>query len=82
MLRLPARQLSRQPAPYTWNAVLAYAASIGWGLRAGLTMPQYIAGQGLFQYSEALINIPFARGGPITLPGPMQLPPGFVPVAQ
>lgn len=76
MLRLPANELSRRPAPYTWNAVLAYAASIGWGLQQGLTQAQYIAGQELFRYSTALKNPPIIRGGPISLPAWMGLPAG------
>lgn len=77
MLQLSAPELTRRPAPYTWNAVLAYAASIGWGIQQGLTQAQYIAGQELFRYSTALLNPPFIRGGPITLPARMGLPGGF-----
>ena len=79
MLRLSWAQLVRKPAPYTWNAVLAYAASIGWGLQQGLTEAQYMVGQDLFRYSTALKNPGFIRGGPITLPAWMALPAGFIP---
>lgn len=74
MLGQTEDQLSGRPAPYVWNAVLAYAASKGWGLQQDLTQAQYVAGQALLRYRTALINVPFIRGGPITLPNWMLLP--------
>lgn len=74
MLGRTEDQLFRTPAPYTWNAVLAYAASKGWGLQQHLSQAQYIAGEALFRYTSALINVPFIQGGPITLPNWMLLP--------
>lgn len=62
------------PGPYVWNAVLAYVADLGWGVSALLTQAEYIAGRNLFQYSQGLINVPFVRGGPITLPTWLSLP--------
>ena len=70
------------PAPYVWNAVLAYAADLGWGLDRGLSHEQYVAGQNLFRDTPALINVPFARGGPIRLPLWMLLPVNLWPGTQ
>lgn len=78
MLSSSEAELSRKPAPYAWNAVLAYAASIGWGLQSGLTEQEYIEGKDLFRYSTALKNPAFTRGGPVTLPPWMGLPPDFI----
>lgn len=74
MLGQSADNLLWKPAPYSWNAVLAYAASKGWGLQEDLTTPQYVAGEALFRYRSALLNVPFIRGGPITLPNWVILP--------
>ena len=74
MLGQTKEQLSGRPAPYTWNAILAYAASQGWGLQQDLTQAQYVAGQALLRYTTALINVPFVREGPIKLPNWMLLP--------
>lgn len=56
------------PAPYVWNAVLAYVADLGWGVSPLLTQARYITGRNLFRYLPALNNKPFVLGGPITLP--------------
>ena len=77
MLGLTDAQLFEDPAPYHWNAVLAYVANLGWGLQRDLTDAQYAAGQDLFRYTHALINVPYRQGGPITLPGWMT-PPGIL----
>lgn len=74
MLGQTGDQLSGRPAPYSWIAILAYAANKGWGLQQDLTQAQYVAGQALFRYTSALIDVPFIRGGPITLPNWMLLP--------
>lgn len=61
-------RLVEQPAPYHWNAVLAYAAGLGWGLQQHLTAAQYSEGKDLFRYTQALTNVGFQRGGPIEMP--------------
>lgn len=76
MLERPAAELGGTPAPYAWNAILAYASSLGWGLRYGLTDDEYIQGENLFWYSTELIDPGFVRGGPVTLPWWIQFPPG------
>ena len=75
MLAKRAIELEQAPAPYMWNAILAYAASLGWGVQQGLNAVQYFHGVDLFRYKGALKSPPFVRGGPITLPAWMQLPP-------
>ena len=71
-------ELSENPAPYTWNAILAYAATLGWGLREGLTPEEYYSGRDLFRYTQALINVPFIRGVPLTLSDWYALPPEII----
>ena len=76
MLVMTAGRLAELPAPYAWNAVLAYAADVGWGVRPNLLPAQYLAGQNLLSFSEDIQHPPFLRGGPIVLPTWLTLPSG------
>ena len=77
MIAMTAGQLAYLPAPYAWNAVLAYVADLGWGLKHDLTWAQYSQGRDIFVFSEELQNIPFAQGGPLTLPTWLCLPGNY-----
>ena len=75
MLTTPQQYLVHKPGPTSWNAILAYVADKGWGLKQNLSPPEYQDGVNLLKFvGGPLINIPFQRVGPGTLPDWMTLP--------
>lgn len=70
--------LAYRPGPTSYNAILAYAADLGWGLKRDLTDEQYIAGEDLMERNPALKTSIFVKGGPIVLPAWLSPPPGIV----
>lgn len=64
-------ELATHPAPYTWMAVLSYAADLGWGINPSLTPERYETGVNLWGYNP---NIRSFGMHPIALPVGAQLP--------
>ena len=54
MYNMDEAELANHPAPYTWIAVLLYAADYGWGLNPQLTAEEYETGVNLWQYDARL----------------------------
>ena len=50
MYYMSAEEARTHPAPYTWMAVLLYAADFGWALNPTLTAEQYDTGENLWGY--------------------------------
>ena len=74
MMTQTAAAVSHRPAPYSFNAILAYAATLGWGINKDATPDQIRLGRDLFWYETGIKSYPFIRGGPITLPASYLLP--------
>ena len=79
MYYMGAAELATHPAPYTWMAVLLYAADFGWGLNPRLPAEQYDTGVNLWAY-DPTIRIypmqPFPEPVGAQLPGAVDAPGG------
>lgn len=76
---MSAEEAATHPAPYTWMAVLLYAADYGWGINPHLTSEQYDTGVNLWAYDVRIRTypmqlIPEPAGG--QLPGAVVAPGG------
>ena len=87
MLNLDSEYLSEDAAPYTYNAILAYAADKGWGVRGMRLMSQdspegpptrqqVLSGIDLLQFNPSLTEVRFRLPDPP--PDWLVLPPGFL----
>lgn len=74
MIILLTPLLSCRPTPNAWSAFLAYAATLGWGVKPDYTDVQLIADQELCNYDPNIRTFDIERGGPIMLPGCYFLP--------
>lgn len=71
MYEMSAAELATHPAPYTWMAVLLYAADLGWGLNPELTEEQYATGVNLWLYDARIMSYQMQ---PLPEPAGAQLP--------
>lgn len=77
MFEQETKELDLTSTPYTYNAILAYAADKGWGMPQGFpTREQLNSGIDLLRYRGELAEIRFQPLAP--LPEWAVLPPGFL----
>ena len=58
MYYMSAEEAATHPAPYTWMAVLLYAADFGWAINPTLTLDQYETGENLWGYDARIRTYP------------------------
>ena len=76
---MSAEEAATHPAPYTWMAVLLYAADYGWVINPHLTPDQYDTGVNLWSYAEGVRTYPMQLIGEpagAQLPGAVDTPGG------
>ena len=76
---MEAAELATHPAPYTWMAVLLYAADFGWAIDPRLTVEQYETGVNLLTYDANIRTYPMQvipEPAGAQLPGAVDAPGG------